>query len=145
MFLITPCIVRVKSISFSLYIVTQMKSSVSRSVAPIFCRSLYPRSTKSFGSQVTAVYRMWVNSTSSRLGRKEYKIVGILHSKISSPLMSFTSFFAICACRAPRLSCFPDGAGPYNSSSCSFIEYISSSAVRVESDTKLSRAVRSGR
>ena len=53
---ITPCIVRVKSISFSLYIVMQISSSVSREVKPMFWRSLYPRSTKSSGSQVTAVY-----------------------------------------------------------------------------------------
>src|ERR1700733_13274296 len=80
MFLMMPCIVLVKSISFSLYMVTQMKSSVSRDVLPMFCRSLYPFNTKSSGSQVTAVYRICVNSLSSRRGRKLCSMVGILHS-----------------------------------------------------------------
>ncbi|RDA92147.1 hypothetical protein CP533_5577 [Ophiocordyceps camponoti-saundersi (nom. inval.)] len=39
-FFITACIVRVKQISSSLYMVTQMNSSVSRVVRPILCRSL---------------------------------------------------------------------------------------------------------
>lgn len=132
MFLITPCIVRVKSISFSLYMVTQMKSSVSRAVLPMFCLNLYPLIVKSSGSQVTAVYRMCVNSISSLLGKKLYRMVGILHSRISSPLINRTSFLAICACRAPRLrSCRPRGAGPQ--CSLSSLLYIASVKVECES------------
>ena len=55
MFFMTACMVRVKPYSSSLYMVTQMNSSVSRVVRPMFWRSLYPRSTKSSGSHVTAV------------------------------------------------------------------------------------------
>ncbi|KAH0358001.1 chitin synthase, class II, partial [Aureobasidium melanogenum] len=40
-----------------------------------------------------------------------YRMVGILHSKISSPLMSLTSFLDMTAGLAPRRSCFPSGAG----------------------------------
>lgn len=39
-FFMTACMVRVKPTSSSLYMVTQMKSSVSRSVRPMVCRSL---------------------------------------------------------------------------------------------------------
>jgi hypothetical protein len=132
MFLMMPCMVRVNSISPSLYMVTQMKSSVSRMVGPMFWRNLYPFTTKSSGSQVTAVYRMCVNSRSSLRGRKLCRIVGILHSRINSPLINRTSFLITCASLNPRRSCLPSGAGPYKSIFSAAI-CSSSSVVKVES------------
>jgi hypothetical protein len=70
---------------------------------------------------------MCVNSISSRRGRKLYRMVGILHSSTSSPLMSCTSLLLICGARTPRRSCLPSGAGAYRSAFSSHESSVASS------------------
>lgn len=72
----------------TLYIVMTMKSSVCRGGSYNRCLRVYMSSTKSFGSQVTAVYLSLVNSFPWRIGHCSSSIVGTSISSTRWPWKS---------------------------------------------------------
>ena len=106
MFFITPCIVRQKSSSSSLYIVTPIKISVCRLYR--LWRSVKLFRANSSASHVTAEYRMCVNSSESRRFTNVLSFVGIGQFSTRFPYVNATFRLTLC-----RRCCRPcSGAGP---------------------------------